>query len=150
MQRAYHERCPTAEVYRLHVDDSESCFYWAVWCETLSSPAIAWLNKPQAEERREKHPGKLASLQTSHHFSDHLDTPPKVKDEHRAFFVVRKSYSRPLHHWSHDIFQDQLPACPRNLDAGTDEMGASALLAMSCRQVGQLTVPTAVPRTSAS
>ena len=64
--------------------------YWAVCCETLSSPGIAWLSKPQAEERREKHPGKLASLQTSHHFSDHLDTPPKVKDEHHALFVVRK------------------------------------------------------------
>ena len=94
IQTRYHERCPTAEACRLHGhdddDDSESFLYWAVCCETLSSPAIAWLNKPQAEERREKHPGKLASLQTSHHFSDHLDTPPKVKDEHHALFVVRK------------------------------------------------------------
>ena len=28
-------------------------FFRAAWCETLSSPALSWLAKPQAEERRD-------------------------------------------------------------------------------------------------
>ena len=49
----------------------------------------------------------------------------------------------------HCIFQDHPPACPRKLDAGMHELGAPALLAMSCFPMGQLTVFAAVPRASA-
>ena len=51
---------------------------------------------------------------------------------------------------SHGIIQDPRPQFPRKLDAGMHELGAPALLAMSCFPVGQLTVQAAVPRTSAS
>ena len=50
---------------------------------------------------------------------------------------------------SHGIIQDPRPQFPRKLDAGIHELGAPALLAMSCFPVGQLTILAAVPRTSA-
>ena len=40
---------------------------------------------------------------------------------------------------SHGIIQDPRPQFPRKLDAGMHELGAPALLAMSCFPVGLLT-----------
>ena len=40
------------EEYRLHDDDDdEEIYFIGQCCETLSSPALAWLAKLQAEER---------------------------------------------------------------------------------------------------
>ena len=41
------------EAYRLHDDDDddEKIYFMGLCCETLSSPALAWLAKLQAEER---------------------------------------------------------------------------------------------------
>ena len=64
-------------------------------CEDHTTTVITQTARYPMDIRPRKHPGKLASLQRSHHSSDHSDTLPKVKEEHHFFFVVAQILTSP-------------------------------------------------------
>ena len=59
------------------------------WCEYHTATVVTQTARYPTDIWPRKHPGKLASLQRSHHSSDHSDTLPKVKGEHHSFFVAQ-------------------------------------------------------------